>query len=413
MRKILNNLNFTINKNDSSQQKYQKLLRAVRRKVRKKELEREINGSFQSIRTKLLYPVSSYHSYIFSVLKSCSGNHSFGTGEMQKLVPIEVEIKRNGQIETGYSLQQEIFTKKYHNRSWRLSATQGDYLKIYDFSTLLSEACIENALFSFMENNNIKLQNIIHKEHNSEKKWSIILKLLKETANIKIVDKKEKSRSARIFETKKNISKKTQHAMLHNVFLQHYGYVELDNNVDLKKFAIWEKNFLDFADKFPIPIAKDHSFRIKRLGKHHANGMYFPHKKTLIFAIEHPESYAHELAHQIDYSYGNNNPLSKDIAFSKVVKCYKHIVSEKINSLPNSSQLKRRWFSSQVFNSNYYCQTMEIFARSFELYLYHKNIKNPLIDRHFFNDNLYPQNPEYIKKVISYIETHVLPKMSQ
>ncbi|RDV23340.1 hypothetical protein DXK91_03075, partial [Parageobacillus toebii] len=105
---------------------------------------------------------------------------------------------------------------------------------------------------------------------------------------------KEVSDYARSFQTKKNINKQTLAVMKDNAFLTKYGYVEIDNDVSLEKFALLEKEFEELTKKIYIPKCDDHSFRIKKLGKHRAAGLYYPDPiRATIFDIDSPDAYCH------------------------------------------------------------------------------------------------------------------------
>lgn len=62
--------------------------------------------------------------------------------------------------------------------------------------------------------------------------------------------------------------------MKNNCFKENFGYVELDNDVDLMKFKKIEREFLEFKKVVPLPELNDHSFRVKKLGRIKADGVY-------------------------------------------------------------------------------------------------------------------------------------------
>src|SRR5690625_7490311 len=82
------------------------------------------------------------------------------------------------------------------------------------------------------------------------------------------------STHARTFETKKHINKETLHAMRNNHFLKRYGNVELDNDIDLKKFNRLSEEVSKLKEKIYFDKDEDHSYRIKRIGHHKANVTY-------------------------------------------------------------------------------------------------------------------------------------------
>jgi hypothetical protein len=76
----------------------------------------------------------------------------------------------------------------------------------------------------------------------------------------------ETTRYARAFETKKHINKSHLERMSNNAFLFRFGTVEIDNDVDLDKFTLLERDFEEYVKMVYVPLCKDHSFRIKKLG---------------------------------------------------------------------------------------------------------------------------------------------------
>ena len=208
---------------------------------------------------------------------------------------------------------------------------------------------------------------------------------------------------ARSFQTKRYIRYTTQKVMESNIFLKYYGYVELDNEVDLSKFRFLESEFARLNTFLPVPVAKDHSFRIKKLGKHRAEGIYFPHYKATILDIDHPQSYVHELAHQIDYTFTQDNTLlSENLDFRVVTDRYKYLVNQNIEALENDSLFKKKWFGRTKYNCDYFYQNTEIFARCFEIYLAQRNVTNAFFVSNLGNDPVYPQTPDFTVLINNY-----------
>ncbi|MEX3623574.1 LPD1 domain-containing protein [Viridibacillus arvi] len=215
---------------------------------------------------------------------------------------------------------------------------------------------------------------------------------------------KETSEYALSFQTKKHINKKTKEIMGNNKFLQKYGYVELDNDVELEKFHVLEKEFVELKKKIYIPDCKDHSFRIKKLGKHRAAGLYYsaPVRAT-IFDLDYPDAYCHELGHQIDHVLSKGIMQSETVRFMRVAEKYKEAVGETINALPEDHFFKLSWKGKSKFNSSYYFLPTEIFARSFELYLFHKGIETSFLKKEY-DTPVYPSNKEYLRLVERYFD---------
>lgn len=210
---------------------------------------------------------------------------------------------------------------------------------------------------------------------------------------------------AKSFQTKKHINKQTQVRMEANAFLTHYEYTELDNEVDLKKFSILEKDFIQFTKRIAIPKAMDHSFRIKKLGHYRAAGVYFPYFKATIVDMDHPDAYAHELAHQMDYTLREDGKqVSEQSEFRPIVDLYRNAVTAAINNLPTDSPFKGSWGGSSKYNKQYYFQPTEIFARSFELYLTDMGIESSFLKKSY-DSPVYPCDETYRKQIKQYFSS--------
>ncbi|BBM85789.1 hypothetical protein [Candidatus Uabimicrobium amorphum] len=469
---ILYSTKLTISTSDCEQKQYEKLHIAIRKRMRKdfSLLERAVKIiQEEDIVIRPLYPISDYHCYLFSLLKVCCKQHNLDLEEVQRLEPIEIEIRNTKETIVAYSLRRATFAKNCHKKPWRLTHFKGEYHTIYDYTSFIAEEYIDHCLRYFAQHNSDLIQYLVakhcvavnknsievqlpidtnfaedmkkviqrywgesykaHYTHQVNKyrdifygqigddwdKWFVCQEIIRHLQYVKVKKRVEEDRSsyARVFETKKNILKKTMAVMKDNAFLNFYGYVELDNSTDLERFFILEKHLMDFHNRFTIPEARDHSLRVKKLGKHRADGLYFPGEKATIFAIDHPESFAHELAHQIDYTHGENETLlSEGASFRHIIDVYVDLVTTNIEKLPSGSVLKKRWFSRQKFNCDYYCQNTEVFARAFEIFLYHEKIRNPLIDCRFTEKTLYPDDPYFVNILRDYIYSSVCPLIS-
>ena len=235
----------------------------------------------------------------------------------------------------------------------------------------------------------------------------MLLELIKQTNYIKEkIDHaiRETSSYAKSFQTKKHINLQTQEMMKSNKFLMKYGYVELDNDVSLEKFKALENEFEDLSTQIYIPKCVDHSFRIKKLGHHRAAGLYYPGQRATIFDLDYPTAYCHELGHQIDHVLSGNGMLSETVRFVHIVELYKEAVNGMIKNLDDNDPFKNAWEGKTKFNSAYYCLPTEIFARSFELYLYEKGIRTSFLPE-AFNTPVYPlYDKEYLRLITNYFD---------
>lgn len=209
---------------------------------------------------------------------------------------------------------------------------------------------------------------------------------------------------AKSFQTKKHINKQTQERMKQNAFLKHYNFVELDNEVDLKLFSKIEKDFIQFNQHFAVPKAMDHSFRIKKLGHYRAAGVYFPYFKATILDLDSPDSYAHELAHQMDYSMSDGGQLiSEKPDFRPIIDLYRTAADQAIGQLPSGNKMKDTWNGTTKYNKQYYFQPTEIFARSFELYLHDLGIETSFLKKSY-DAPQYPKDAAYRKQITAYFK---------
>ncbi len=207
---------------------------------------------------------------------------------------------------------------------------------------------------------------------------------------------------ARAFETKKHINLSHQRRMKNNAFLNRYASVELDNDVDLDEFTKLEREFRELCNKVFVPYS-DGSFRIKKLGRHRAAGIYFSHANATIFDLDSPDAFIHEMAHQMDFTLVKGSMLSESLAFRPIIDKYKEVVLNKIEQLPNDNPFLVQWRGSTKYNKSYYFQSTEIFARSYELYIHHKKIETSFI-KSSYNGYEYSNDEQYIKLVTKYFD---------
>lgn len=207
---------------------------------------------------------------------------------------------------------------------------------------------------------------------------------------------------AAAFQEKKNITQRIRSVMEDNKFLQRYGVVELDNDTDLEKFKELEEDFVALMDKVYIPTALDHSFRIRKLGKHRAAGLYFPFYKATVFDLDHPSAFSHELSHQIDYTHGDRELLSEKFNFYPIFESYKEIVIRRVMELGANDPFKNVWEGKTKYNANYYLQYTEVFARCYEMYMFHSlDIRSSLLQEKY-DSPVYPDTSHLLERVEKY-----------
>lgn len=171
---------------------------------------------------------------------------------------------------------------------------------------------------------------------------------------------------AAVFQTKKNISKKTLEAMMQSEFNEYFGYVEFDDDVDISLVQEVEKEFRALNSILRLEKNEYASVRFRKLGNYKASGLYFPALKCLCVDIRTPASMAHEVFHMIDFE---NGELSRNASFDGVEALYSRLVSQGIEKLPAGDPLKEQWNGRSKYNATYYLTPTEIFARCGEIYL--------------------------------------------
>ena len=146
-------------------------------------------------------------------------------------------------------------------------------------------------------------------------------------------------------------------------------------------------------DKLP-PMAEDRKpeLRLRKLGKHRATGVFFPHKNTIAVDIRDSSSFIHEYGHYIDLTVKNNQSLNNE--FTSVTKEY-------------SSALKMPDVMGEG-KREYYTTPTEVHSRAFEMYAHERlGINNRLLNPDKFNEFDYKpfkDNPELKEKTFAFFD---------
>ena len=200
------------------------------------------------------------------------------------------------------------------------------------------------------------------------------------------------------FEDKKNIPDKVLKAMRKSVLLKRFGFVEYDELTDLQKIPQVEAEILGFLERFPDISLTGHSFRIRRLGKHKAAGLYFSGHNALCIDIHSPSSAVHECMHMVDYSQGK---LSSSPQFYRILLKYQDLLTSAIGKLDKENPLARRWNGSTKYNKAYYLRPTEVFARTGEIYFSRLLGENSSIVPQVTGLE-YPSDPELLNLIDDY-----------
>lgn len=176
----------------------------------------------------------------------------------------------------------------------------------------------------------------------------------------------EKQTRASAWQTKKHINKETREVMEKTSLNNYFGFVELDNDVDLTLFNQFEQEMTRIHTILPKTGNTIPDLRLRKLGNHKALGMYVPGNHTIAIdfrdtsdAIEGIgiQSFVHEYGHALDYSQGNGQLLSMEKEFKEIVTRYR----DNLSLYAATTYVGKK--------AGYYGAPTEVFARAFELYL--------------------------------------------
>lgn len=203
---------------------------------------------------------------------------------------------------------------------------------------------------------------------------------------------------ARSFTTKKNRSKKLIEQTGASPLWKYFGYVEYDADVEIDAVRKYETEFETFYQKYLSGInLSEHAIRFRKLGQHHAAGIYYLNVKCLCVDLHHPHSMVHELGHLIDYMMGGLSAQKEFSTLYRETKNYLETLSRRDDELGEMLQKKSK------YNLSYYLTPTEMFARGFELYVYYiLNERSNLLREEY--GGVYNTSNEYIQLVREYFQ---------
>lgn len=181
----------------------------------------------------------------------------------------------------------------------------------------------------------------------------------------------EKQVRASAWQTKKNINKETQELMDHTSLNDHFGFIEVDNHVDLELFGQFEKEMNRISALLP-KTQSTADLRLRKLGNYHALGIYHPLTQTIAIDFRDYgdsiggigiQSFVHEYGHFLDYT-SEEKLLSLQEDFQSFVARYR----SNITKLPSDSIVRNK--------ADYYGTPTEVWARAFEIYVSDTGLKS-------------------------------------
>lgn len=236
----------------------------------------------------------------------------------------------------------------------------------------IHNATKENMLNTIVENDNKSLQSlripmieVYKKVRDKQYEGSNFI------AQKKFIDEHTSNKVATAWMDKKGIDEVHQKLAKETPLRKHFRKIEIDNDVAPAEFKEFEKEFEETFSKLPefdknaVP-----ELRIRKLGKHNAAGVFFPHKNTVCIDVRHSSSTIHELGHYYDLVVKKNASLSPE--FESIVKSYS-------KGLEYNKDVGGR-------NRQYYTTPTEVHSRFFEVYAHEKlGVDNRLLDKDRFN----------------------------
>lgn len=168
---------------------------------------------------------------------------------------------------------------------------------------------------------------------------------------------------ARAYTTKKNIPISILNAMEDSGFNEYFGFVEFDEEVDLILIKLIEMEFRNVNQNiFHGFICPTIALRFRKLGRHHASGLYYPSIGTMVVDFRHPSSFIHEYFHMLDDLHSNP---SLETSFGDIAERYRFLLMKKKTVDGDSSPLNRKG----KYGIHYYLRKAEIYARCGEIYV--------------------------------------------
>lgn len=198
----------------------------------------------------------------------------------------------------------------------------------------------------------------------------------------------DKQTRASAWQTKKHINKETLEMMNTTSLTNYFGYVEIDNEVDLTLFKQFEAEMERVHAILPKTGEKAPDLRLRKLGNHNALGLYVPSKHTIAVDFRDTgdeiggvgiQSFVHEYGHSLDYGVDDGKLLSMSEEFKSIVTRYR----ENIRFKAAKTYVGKK--------SSYYGAPTEVFARAFEIYVSETGFRSPLLK----TNDIYETSVEY------------------
>ncbi|MBT1161738.1 hypothetical protein [Bifidobacterium sp. SO1] len=136
----------------------------------------------------------------------------------------------------------------------------------------------------------------------------------------------EHSKSATVWQDKRNPDPKHVEAGRRSTFAEDFTRIEVDDDVDLARFADLSQEWGKYRNLLPSQ-KEEATLRFRYTGRHHAYGTYHPHALNIAVDPRHPDSFTHEYFHHLDHTLGERD-LSLDPEFKPIIDRYQATVDQ-------------------------------------------------------------------------------------
>ncbi len=232
-------------------------------------------------------------------------------------------------------------------------------------------------------------------------------------SNVQDIKEEEKHRKeldgmvARAYMTKRNIPQHVLMEMQCSELNKYFGFIEFDEEVDLKSVDLVTKEFQKLNHQI-FHDFKNHNvaLRFRKLGRHHASGLYYPSINTMVVDFRHPDSFIHEYFHMLDDSLGD---LSLQCDFDKIALRYQKLVRSAVEEEKKNGMVLLS--ARGKYGVNYYLRKCEIFARCGEIYLFRSlHIVSSLLKPEETKSFAYP-NDDTLNSLINHYYSSLLDQL--
>lgn len=272
---------------------------------------------------------------------------------------------------------------------------QGNFCRIY----ISRERCL-----SYLVGRDVTLSEYTYDfdaSYSEEAVFSKMLSVLKteDEADAAMANySKIQGHTAKVWQTLKNHTDINKESALRSGFTKYFGLVELDHECELNK--VEEDFYKDFEAIVETYLGGWHDktcqLRIRKLGRHHALGLFFPGLWCLCVDLRSPSSMMHEFGHLYDYAHGE---LSRKWEFYDIRNKY-------ISLLNKACEGKEKdMFGSSKYGLSYYSTPTEVFARCFEIWLMRVcNVNNNVVKEDSQMMFAYPKDEELLGLIRNYFD---------